>query len=178
MKRFLAGAMLGIVSMTFCTPAISADRLIDAAGVKKRQKDMGDGSFADVVASAPALNTVTGKTPGVGTDYSTNKPTIPNVGSNFAASGPYASYVLLTSIPAGAILNSIDIENTSGAQIVIVRDDGTTANGAAPANASIFTLAGGAGAGQQGGAWGSTTFRGRIQIYAPSASAQVAIFVD
>ncbi len=147
-------------------------------GRKMYQVELPDGSVADRVVTIPGLNAAQNAKPGAGVDYSTNKPAIPNVGANFAASGPYASYVLLATIPLGAILNSVDIENTSGAQIAIVRDDGTAANGAAPANASVFPLAGGAGAGQQGGAWGSTTFRGRVQIYAPSASAQVAIFVD
>ncbi len=114
----------------------------------------------------------------VGTDYSANKPTLPNVGANFAASGPYASYVLIATVPASATRNNVDIENTSGAQVVIVRDDGTAASGTAPNNASVFALAGGAAVGAQGGSWSSTTFKGRLQIYAPSASAQVSVMID
>lgn len=110
-----------------------------------------------------------------GVDYSANKPTLPNVGANFAAAGPYASYVLIATVPANSARFGIDIENTSGAQIVIVRDDGTAASASAPVNASVFVLAGGSGVGSQGGAWSSQTFKGRLQIYAPSSSAQVAV---
>jgi hypothetical protein len=116
-----------------------------------------------------------------GLDYSANKPTLPNVGSNFAASGPYASYILVSTIPAvvgTAIRNIIDIENISGSQIVVVRDDGTAGSGSAPANASVFALAGGSGVGAQGGSWASTTFKGRLQIYAPSSSAVISVMVD
>ncbi|WP_447361696.1 hypothetical protein ACSC95_19130 [Burkholderia vietnamiensis] len=113
-----------------------------------------------------------------GTDYSANKPTIPNVGAAFGASGPYANYVLVATVPALATRNNVDIENISGAQIAVVRDDGTAASGAAPANASVFALGGGASAGSQGGAWSSQTFKGRLQIYAPSAAAVVSVMVD
>ena len=37
-----------------------------------------------------------------GNDYSANKPTLPNVGSAFAASGPYASYALISTAPVSA----------------------------------------------------------------------------
>ena len=113
-----------------------------------------------------------------GTDYSANKPTLPNVGSNFAASGPYASYVLIATVPASTTRTIVDIENNSGAQIAIIRDDGTAANGTAPKNASVFALAGGSGAGAQGGSWTSSSFFGRLQIYALSSTAQVAVWVD
>jgi len=113
-----------------------------------------------------------------GLDYSANKPTLPNVGANFAASGPYASYVLIATVPASATRNNVDIENTSGAQIAIIRDDGTAAGAAAPVNASVFALAGGSGAGAQGGAWSSQTFKGRLQIYSASSAAQVAVMVE
>lgn len=113
-----------------------------------------------------------------GLDYSANQPTLPNVGANFAASGPYASYVLIKTIPASAARNNVDIQNTSGAQIAVIRDDGTAGSGVAPNNASVFALAGGSAAGAQGGAWSSQTFKGRLQIYAPSGAAQVAAMVD
>lgn len=107
-----------------------------------------------------------------------NKPTIPNVGAAFAGSGPYASYVLITTVAASSSRVSIDVENNSGAQIVIVRDDGTAATSAPPANASVFPIGGGSGVGSQGGSWISTTFKGRVQIYAPSSAAQVSVMVD
>ncbi len=113
-----------------------------------------------------------------GANYSANRPTLPNVGANFAASGPYASYVLIATVAANPARFNIDVENNSGAQIVVVRDDGTAAGGAAPVNASVFALAGGSGVGSQGGAWSSQTFRGRLQIYAAASTAQVAVMGD
>jgi len=113
-----------------------------------------------------------------GTDNSLNKPSLPNLGAAFAASGPYASYVLVGTINANPSRANIDVENNSGAQILVVRDDGTASSGSALSNASAFPLGGGAGTGSQGGSWSSSTFKGRLQIYAPSATAQVAVFQD
>ena len=113
-----------------------------------------------------------------GMDYSANKPALPNVGANFGSTGPYANYVLITTVPATSIRYLVDIENDSGYQIAIVRDDGTAATGSQPMNASVFSLGPGSGVGAQGGSWTSTTFYGRLQIYAPSSSAQVSVMVD
>jgi hypothetical protein len=113
-----------------------------------------------------------------GLDYSANKPALPNVGAAFSAGGPYADYVLIATIPASPSRNNVDIENISGAQIAVVRDDGTAASGTAPNNASVFALGGGSAAGAQGGAWSSTTFKGRLQIYAPAPTAIVSVMVD
>lgn len=132
---------------------------------------IGNGSAGSV-----AFPTKSGGT--TGTDYSANKPTLPNVGSNFSASGPYASYILIATVPASTSRSKVDIENTSGAQIVVIRDDGTAASGAAPTNASVFALAPGNGVGSQGGSWATTSFYGRLQIYAASSSAQIAVMVD
>jgi hypothetical protein len=115
-------------------------------------------------------------TPGsAGHDYSANAPAPPNVGANFGASGPYANYVLIASVPANASRIGLDVENLSGAPIAIVLDDGTAANGSAPANASVFALAGGAGVGAQGGSWISQSEKGRVQVYAPASTAQVMV---
>lgn len=108
-------------------------------------------------------------------DFSNNKPTLPNVGSDFAGSGPYASYHLLKTVPANVYRKNISIENNSGEQIAILIDDGTAATGAAPVNASIFALAAGAAAGNQGGSWQSWFERGRIQVYGPTVTDQVMI---
>jgi hypothetical protein len=86
--------------------------------------------------------------------------------------------VLVATVAASTTRFNIDVENTSGAQIAIVRDDGTAAGGAAPVNASVFALAGGSSVGAQGGAWSSQTFKGRLQIYAPSSGAIVAVMGD
>lgn len=114
----------------------------------------------------------------VRTDVSANKPTLPNVGAAFAASGPYASYVLIATIASYTLRNYIDVENNSGAQIALIIDDGLAASGAQPTNASIFAIAGGSGAGSQGGSWTSNFEKGRVQVYAPSSGAQVSIFVN
>jgi hypothetical protein len=113
-----------------------------------------------------------------GKDYSVNPPTLPSIGSNFGATGIYANYVLIATVPANPVRMNVDIENTSGAQIVIVRDDGTAAGGAPPLNSSVLALTGGTAVGAQGGSYVSQTFKGRLQIYAPSSSAQVAVFVE
>lgn len=123
----------------------------------------------------PVSSTSTGS---AGLDYSSNKPALPNVGAAFAATGPYASYVLVATVPASATRNNVDVENISGAQIAVVRDDGTATTGSAPNNASVFAIGGGIAAGAQGGGWTSQTFKGRLQIYALSSSAIVSVMVD
>ncbi|WP_143016606.1 hypothetical protein [Paraburkholderia phenazinium] len=128
--------------------------------------------------NAADLNATVVSAGSVGQDHSANQPALPVVGQPFAAAGPYASYVLIATVPASPSRNNVDIENTSGAQIAVVRDDGTAASGAAPANASVFALGGGSAAGAQGGAWSSQTFKGRLQIYAPSSTAIVSVMVD
>lgn len=127
------------------------------------------GSQAQTVTAVPGAST--------GTNYDANDGTLPVIGQPFPASGPYASYVLVKTIPAGA-RNNVEIKNSSGGNIVIMRDDGTAASGAAPVNASLIPLSPGAAAGQQGGAWSSVTFRGRLQIFAPVSSSQITAFVD
>jgi len=113
---------------------------------------------------------------GVGTNYSANPPTIPVLGAAqfpSTSGNPYASYYLISTIPASEGRNAVEIQNCSGAQIAVILDDGTAATGAAPNNASVFPLAGGASVGAQGGAWSSSTFKGRVQIYAPTTAASV-----
>lgn len=115
-----------------------------------------------------------------GTNYDANDPTFPVIGQPFAASGPYASYVLVKTIPALATRNNVETKNSSGLYAcVVMRDDGTAAAGAAPNNASLIPLVASGGAvGTQGGYWGSTTFKGRIQVYCASSAAQFTAFVD
>ncbi len=125
-------------------------------------------------AGGAIANTAFGVTGTTGVDYSANKPTLPNVGANFGSTGVYANYVLIATVPASSTRNEIEVENISGAQIVVVLDDGTATAGSQPNNATIKAYAGGATAGAQGGAWSSQAFKGRVQIYAPSAAASVA----
>lgn len=112
-----------------------------------------------------------GSSGSTGKDFSANKPAVPVVGAAFAAGGPFGSYLLVKTVAANPTRAAIEIANLTGDQIAVVRDDGTAANAAAPVEATPFALAGGAGAGQQGGTWGSKTFKGRLQIYAPVALA-------
>jgi hypothetical protein len=116
----------------------------------------------------------TGTTGTTGHDYSANQPAIPVVGQPFGTTGIYANYVLLTTVPASLARNNVEVLNPSGAQIIAVLDDGTAASGSAPNNATIVPLGGGSGAGAQGGDWSDQTFKGRLQIYAPSALAFVS----
>ena len=132
---------------------------------------MKNGNAADLNATV-----VPGGTTGL--DYSANKPTLPNVGQPFGNTGPYANYVLVATVPASPTRTNVDIENASGAQIAVVRDDGTAASNAAPNNATVFPIGGGVSAGAQGGGWSNQTFKGRLQIYAPSSTAFVAIGAD
>jgi hypothetical protein len=133
----------------------------------------GTGS-SSVVAALKAIWSKTGVASGsVGADFSstTNHTALPSsvgttVGtSTYGGSGPFAAYVLVASAAANASRANIDVENISGSQVVVVRDDGTAAAGSAPVNASWFLLAGGGTGPSQGGAWSSTTFRGRIQLW-------------
>ena len=112
----------------------------------------------------------------IGADFSSaaGAPALPNVGAAFANAGPYANFVLAATCPAAPGRKQIDVENNSGGTIAVILDDGT-ANSGALANASVFSLAGGAGAGSQGGSWVSTVERGRVQIYASATSAQVMV---
>ena len=103
-----------------------------------------------------------------------NKPALPVVGTNFGGTGPYANYFYLGSVP-NILGKEVEVVNTSGAQIVLILDDGMAATGPAPQNASVFSLAGGSGVGSQGTIWNSLVFKGRIQIYAPASTAQVMV---
>ena len=107
-------------------------------------------------------------------DFSFNKPALPVVGTNFGGTGPYANYFYLGSVP-NTLGKEVEVINTSGAQIALILDDGTAATGAAPQNASVFSLAGGSGVGSQGTIWNSPIFKGRIQIYAPTSTAQIMV---
>ena len=140
-----------------------------------------DGKAATPINGNHPLNVINSAGGGTPSDFSVNAPSLPNIGANFGGTGIYANYVLVATVPAVSVTgsrHSIEINNTSGAQIVLIRDDGTAAGGAAPVNASLIPLAGGAQAGAQGGGWNSTTFSGRVQVYAPSAGAQISIYTD
>ena len=142
----------------------------------------GDGGALAHVTNFPATQTVTGtvnvQAGSTGTDYSPNKPALPNVGANFPNSGPFANYVLLETMPANPNRALFEISNTSGAQCVFITDDGTAASGAQPANASLDILGGGPSAFTQGGAYSSNTFKGRVQLYALTSSNYIKMKQD
>ena len=123
----------------------------------------------DAVQRAALLAAIQAPSAGsTGRDSRAGAPAAPNVGAAFGP-GLYAGYVVVTTRAANPARANIDVENCTGGPIVVVRDDGTAASGAAPANASVFALGGGVAPGAQGGAWSTTTFKGRLQIYAPTA---------
>jgi len=151
-------------------------RLVDGSGNNATVKPAS--TQAATTDTALVVAPIAGST---GRDFTANPQALPAIGANFGGSGPYAGYVLVGARAANPARAMIDVENASGEQIVIMRDDGTAIAGAAPANASIFPLGSGATPGSEGGSWSSTTFKGRIQLFAPAAlsgSLFVAMFED
>ena len=177
MNRFLKrGAPLLAVStlLAMSAPALAQNQLPSVRGASGpldtapvAQVLPNGGSPCVVGAAGCSLPTSQGGS--TGTDYSANTPTLPNIGANFAASGPYASYVLVATVPAHTA-GCLYFLNASGAQIVVVTDDGTAASGTAPHNATAWPVAAGAGSGAQGSGADSQwcSFKGRAQFYAPS----------
>jgi hypothetical protein len=111
----------------------------------------------------------------VGIDWSANEPVYPNVGSNFNSSAPFANYIHLNTVPRNLARSNITVQNLSGAQVVVLLDDGTASVGALPVNATAIVLTYGSGSGSPGQIWSSTTFKGRLQCYAASSSAFVSV---
>lgn len=171
---------------------IDAQSLTGGSGTVYRQTTtLGDPTAIGSVQSVKAANTLATASDGAavvivrpdsggstGLDFSANKPTLPNVGADFPGSGPYASWVLIATVPASAGRRNVEVQNMSASQILLVRDDGTASSGAAPVNASAFTLNARVTTGPEGGGWRSHTFRGRLQIYAAGSGASVMAFTD
>ena len=112
-------------------------------------------------------------------DYSSGKPTLPNVGgtigvSTFGGSSIYASWVLVAVAPVKPRV-LIEAGNNSGAPALILTDDGSAQAGNPPfgPSASVIPFAATT-AGAQGATW-TSGIQGRVQIYAPSASAQILL---
>ena len=171
--------------------------IINATGgttfVRAGQNTDGSISFFNNLELAGALVSMSNGLPtiqagSVGSDSSSNSAALAGgdigatVGTSlFGGTGSFAGYVLVGSVPSNPTRAGLYIENISGQQVVCVRDDGTAAAGAAPANASWFLLGGGTGVPSQGGSWASTTFKGRIQIWAltdPGVTARPTIMQD
>lgn len=127
----------------------------------------------------PLYTSATGNTPGsLGVDYSTGQPSLPVLGSNFSNVTPWNNFVLLQTVPASLSRNNYRIRNLSGAIIVVIRDDGTAMSGSTLNNPTAYALAPGVGAGSSGELDSDPYFKGRLQIFAPSSPAQVAISVE
>jgi len=107
-------------------------------------------------AAAQTSPCVSANYPKCGLDYSANPAAI-----------PISGYVLIATIPAFA-RHEVEIQNQSTDLIQIILDDG---NGN---NQTSFVLTAASATGNQGGSWSDTVFLGRISIYAPSSSDQVA----
>jgi hypothetical protein len=175
-------AAIGSVTFPSAQPVTDTQTALAATALGTPADAVWGGSGSSSIVSAlkaiwTAITTATLKTSvtngSVGADFSstTNHTALPSaigatIGtSTYGGSGPFTGYILVASAAANATRANIDIENISGSQVVVVRDDGTAATGSAPVNASWFLLAGGGTGPSQGGAWSSTTFRGRIQLW-------------
>jgi hypothetical protein len=102
--------------------------------------------------------------------------TLPAIGANFAASGPYSGYVLLGTVPADGVRQEVSAANLSTSVAVLVLDSGSTPVGSVPAAGAATTVALSAAstAGGPGGVY-QDKFQGRMQIYGATASAQIAV---
>jgi hypothetical protein len=103
--------------------------------------------------------------------------TLPAIGAPFAASGPYASYVLLKTVQADGVRMELSAQNLSTSVAVLILDDGSTASGSVPAagKASTISLAAASVAGGVGGVY-QDKFQGRVQAYGALPTSQVAVY--
>ncbi len=108
------------------------------------------------LAAQAQTNPCSANYPKCGLDYSANP-----------AAVPLSGYVLIATIPAFA-RHEVEVQNQSTDLIQLILDDG---NGN---NQTSFVLTAASAAGNQGGSWSDTVFLGRVLIYAPNASDQVA----
>jgi hypothetical protein len=109
--------------------------------------------------------------------FSSPSLTLPAIGANFAASGPYASYVLLGTVPADGARMELSAQNHSTSVAVLILDDGSTASGSVPpaGKATTVALSAAAVAGGPGGVF-ADKFQGRVQVYGALSTSQVAVF--
>jgi hypothetical protein len=109
--------------------------------------------------------------------FSSPSLTLPAIGANFAASGPYASYVLLGTVPADGARRLLSAQNLSTAVALLILDDGTTASGSVPpaGKATTVALSAAAVAGGPGGVF-ADKFQGRVQVYGALSTSQVAVY--
>lgn len=97
----------------------------------------------------------------LGVDHSANASTV-----------PISGYALLITVAANTRRNFMEVQNQSTDLIQLVRDDGLNNN------ITTILLSGAPSSGAQGANWTSDTFKGRLRIYAPNSTDQVACYED
>lgn len=78
---------------------------------------------------------------------------------------PITDYVLAVTVPVSLTRSNIEVQNQDLDTIQVVRDDGDDMQ------QSIILLA-------PGNIWSSSTFLGRLKIYASTTDARIAVYVD
>lgn len=95
----------------------------------------------------------------IGVDHSANAPAGPGAATSFTFNGVAVN--LLTTIAANPNRRGIEVNNTTGALVVVVLDDGANTLSAT----SLLPLAPGAGPFQQGGDFSPPNELGRVRIF-------------
>lgn len=95
----------------------------------------------------------------IGAERSANPPTGPGAGTSFAFNGTTLN--LLATIAANPARRGLEVNNTTGGLVVVVLDDGANTAG----TVSLFPLAAGAGAFQQGGDFAPPNELGRLRLF-------------
>lgn len=95
----------------------------------------------------------------IGADRSANAPAGPGAATSFTFNG--VTLNLLSTIAANPARCGLEVNNTTGALIVVVLDDGANTAG----TVSLFPLAPGAGQFQQGGDFSPSNELGRLRIF-------------
>ena len=102
--------------------------------------------------------------------------TLPAIGANFGTTGPYANYVLLSTVPADQARMELSAQNLSTSVAVLILDDGSTPVGSVPAagKATTAALSAASVAGGVGGTF-ADKFQGRAQVYGALSTSQIAV---
>lgn len=118
------------------------------------------GQVAQAVQGIPGgVPMPTAEAGSVGADWSANAPAGPGNATSFTFNGVTVN--LLQTIAANPSRKSIEINNTTGANVVVVIDDGHNTAG----SVGLFPLAPGASANTQGGDLTLTDELGRVRVF-------------
>lgn len=93
-----------------------------------------------------------------------------STGTDYSANDPAQAANLILTIPVNASRNLVGIQNQDSAQIQVLLDNG------AGAQTTFLLLESGGTLNTGGGAWTSTTFKGRVRVYSANATPQVAAY--